>query len=81
MRYPDNDADLLNQFYTSAVWPVFKKHFGDRRIQNLRKSASEAPSFEMVKYYKGGIDHIDWLEKELQGIHEQMVNKQEKEKK
>lgn len=76
MKYPTKDAEILAELYESPAWKIFRKHFHERRRLSLLESSLSASTMEDIKYFRGGTDHIQWVDKEMKGIHKKVMNKE-----
>lgn len=68
MKYPIKDLEILADLYESEAYKVYKKYLLDRRRMLLLENSLNGNDISDVKYFRGGVDHIDWSKKEMRQV-------------
>lgn len=78
MKIPIREAEALSDLFQSPTWKIFKKHLMEKRRVSLLESSLSAEDMSMVKYFRGGVDHIVWLNTEMKRIHKSYLEYEQK---
>lgn len=78
MNVRTKDLQILGEFFESPTYKIYRKYFLDDRRISLLESSISAGTIEDIKYFRGGVDHIDWSKQTAKEIHKKYVQSENK---